>query len=583
MRKFWSLLGLCIWLSAVAEAQGQVCPDVKEKQELKPIGEIPAVAGKLDTTFKIELKEHCIPIRKKPNGDWEAARMTLRTYGYPDPKNAGQWIWSIPGPTLRVSRPATPAATGDSIRVKLINNLPPKTDSECSPPCQGTVDCKQPNPPGCCQARVEMPNCFHGLNTTNLHFHGTHVSPQPPQDYVLLELRPCRETPASPCVIPPASSHPAHSRGEVVYGDYQYAVEPLPANQPEGTHWYHPHKHGSVADQLTNGMAGALVIRGPFDDWLNSFYGGNLKEQLLVVQQLRQAAPFFTNAGAPPLLVNGQPNPQVPIKLGEIQRWRFVSATMQSSAQVEIQFPKTHFEVRQIAMDGIQFAPENYEYQPLFDLNTYKIQLSPGNRADFLVKLIKALPDAEGLGGPVDLEVTHKVFGELEEDAEKAVREMEEARAPGAAEASLFTVAIEEPPQGAEADFAEMQFPKKEEWPKMPDFLRDIEDKEIQGSQDLTFSMLNGTRTPLNRFYINEKQFDPACVDITTKLGAAEEWTIRNASTPRHPFHIHTNPFQVTSNSEPLKPIKAPYMAGHDRAPSHQDRRAFESRDPTAL
>jgi len=32
------------------------------------------------------------------------------------------------------------------------------------------------------------------------------------------------------------------------------------------THWYHAHKHGSTAINLLNGMAGALIIEGDYDD-----------------------------------------------------------------------------------------------------------------------------------------------------------------------------------------------------------------------------------------------------------------------------------------------------------------------------
>ena len=49
---------------------------------------------------------------------------------------------------------------------------------------------KRSDSPQCCKATDVYPGCFHGDNNTNLHFHGTHVSPQPSQDFVLLELRP---------------------------------------------------------------------------------------------------------------------------------------------------------------------------------------------------------------------------------------------------------------------------------------------------------------------------------------------------------------------------------------------------------
>ena len=36
----------------------------------------------------------------------------------------------------------------------------------------------------------------------------------------------------------------------------------LRMGQAPGTHWYHAHKHGSTALNVTNGMAGALIIEG---------------------------------------------------------------------------------------------------------------------------------------------------------------------------------------------------------------------------------------------------------------------------------------------------------------------------------
>ncbi len=41
---------------------------------------------------------------------------------------------------------------------------------------------------------------------------------------------------------------------------------PVPPDQPSGLHWYHPHKHGSTDVQVSGGMAGLLVVRGPIDD-----------------------------------------------------------------------------------------------------------------------------------------------------------------------------------------------------------------------------------------------------------------------------------------------------------------------------
>ena len=59
--------------------------------------------------------------------------------------------------------------------------------------------------------------------------------------------------------------------------------------QAPGTHWYHAHIHGSTALNVANGMTGAFIIEGPYDDALREFYkdeGNTLEEKVLVIQQL---------------------------------------------------------------------------------------------------------------------------------------------------------------------------------------------------------------------------------------------------------------------------------------------------------
>lgn len=47
------------------------------------------------------------------------------------------------------------------------------------------------------------------------------------------------------------------------------------------------------------------------------------------------------------------------------------------------------------------------------------------------------------------------------------------------------------------------------------------------------------------KFYINGKRFDPLRVDQRPQLGSTELWEIANISGMDHPFHLHTNLFQV--------------------------------------
>uniref|UniRef100_UPI0035D9BC42 multicopper oxidase domain-containing protein n=1 Tax=Janibacter limosus TaxID=53458 RepID=UPI0035D9BC42 len=82
--------------------------------------------------------------------------------------------------------------------------------------------------------RVAMTN---GLEApTNLHVHGLHVSPEGNGDNPFVSIAP----------------------GESF--DYEFV---LPADHPPGTYWYHPHRHGHVADRVAAGLYGAIIVEDP--------------------------------------------------------------------------------------------------------------------------------------------------------------------------------------------------------------------------------------------------------------------------------------------------------------------------------
>jgi FtsP/CotA-like multicopper oxidase with cupredoxin domain len=354
-----------------------------------------------------------------------------------------------------------------------------------------------------------------------------------------------------------------HTRGQAATGQFQYAINPFPSNQAEGTHWYHPHKHGSVSVQVLNGMAGALIIEGPFDDWLEGFYDGGLTEQVMVIQQLDSDLNFFRkdpSYKAPHPLVNGQANPVVTMRPGEIQRWRLVNATMQASAQFAIGFESENAPaLKQIAQDGVQFAPANYGSQPLLNQNPGKVQLSPGNRVDLLVQA-PTTPGTHLLTfevlGVLDAALLERLeaqdAGVLKDLARRAAGEDREkltgalgqggqglaAAAAAAATASRQTVNVA-------GDPVSMSFPTQAQWPQPPAFLQDVAESEVKGERTVLFSMEGAPGVHPDAFFINNKQFDPSCVDETMQIGTAEQWTVANSSAPQHPFHIHTNPFQI--------------------------------------
>jgi FtsP/CotA-like multicopper oxidase with cupredoxin domain len=155
----------------------------------------------------------------------------------------------LPLPERFVS-PSINVRPGDTLRVKLNNRLPQTTTSYDA---------------GCASTDHNTPHCFNG---TNLHVHGLNVNPSGNGDNVLLSINPG------------------------VSFEYEYAIAP---EHPAGTFWYHTHRHGSTALQVSSGMAGPLIIKGdrlptPTENGdLDTLLGGvrTMKERTLVFQQIQ--------------------------------------------------------------------------------------------------------------------------------------------------------------------------------------------------------------------------------------------------------------------------------------------------------
>jgi FtsP/CotA-like multicopper oxidase with cupredoxin domain len=550
----------------------------------------------LGTETSCTKSSECTTEPKKCVKAWGWDKPQLRTYGRPkDPKkpfdpanpNDSNLKWGLPGPTLRarteiLTDPSQPksgtnkaVSPGTRIKVALYNHLD-KQDYSTAHHCDDAGPKYKP----------EYPECFHGPNVTNLHYHGSHVSPQPPQDYVLLNLWPFGST-----NVPVSDKTPTPKVGK-----YQTDINPLPWNQPPGTHWYHPHKHGSTALQVLNGMSGALIITGPFDDWLDKLYKGQLVDRLLVIQQVQAELEYFDKGiqdNPPQVLVNGLATPKISMRPGEIQRFRFIGATVRAAAALEIGFDSRIKGVRQIAQDGVQFAWQNYDRQPYRDSEgSYSnFDLPPGTRSDFLIKA----PDVVGT-----YVIEHSVF--VEDVAEK-LRQLQrtlqtvEDRVPDMAP-PIFrleggrSVSVNKPPVDAtngnpllftievagspkSMDFPVTQAtdracagprPPEHCWPKTPSYLEDLAQPRT-ATRKVDFSMMGDSDTgEPPSFFINKTQYQDGCAGAAMARSTTEDWLVSNLKyTPGgddallpHPFHIHVNPFQVVRNAD--RTFEPPYV-----------------------
>jgi len=222
---------------------------------------------------------------------------------------------SLPGPTLRL-RP------GDRLQVTLVNRL---------------------------------------ADSTNLHVHGLHVSPEGHGDNVFVAVQP----------------------GESFDYDYQ-----LPDDHPPGVYWYHPHHHGMVADQVFGGLYGAIVVEDPAELPV-------ARERVLVVSditldasgRLQQPSAMSRQMGREGklVLVNGQTRPTMSARPGERERWRIVNSCV-------ARYLRLRLDGQQLDLLGI----DSGRYP--VPRRVGEVVLAPGNRADLLVTAAEGTSALEALG-----------------------------------------------------------------------------------------------------------------------------------------------------------------------------------------
>lgn len=303
---------------------------------------------------------------------------------------------------------------------------------------------------------------------TNLHVHGLHVSPRDNSDNVFIHIQPGQ-----------------------TFG-YEFRI---PDNHPPGTYWYHPHPHGTSAEQVGEGLAGTIIIEGGIDD-LPGIAG--LKERLLVLQ-----GPFRSSVGQTGTLVNGMVNPTITIAPGETQRWRIANVSANEFLNIKLIGHPLHV----IARDG----------NPLTAVETVQNELiGPGERAEVLIQ-----------GGDAGIYELRSLAFAPDIPAQSQ---------PEMLLATVISGGEPQQPQDLPTDLVELE-----------DFGKD----ELAATRTISFQMQDSAP----QIAIDDKAFVEDRIDTTVKLGTTEEWTIRNESGQWHPFHIHVNDFQVMSINGDAVPV----------------------------
>ncbi|HEY6517141.1 MAG TPA: multicopper oxidase domain-containing protein [Steroidobacteraceae bacterium] len=389
---------------------------------------------------------------------------------------------------------------------------------------------------------------------TNLHFHGLTVSPVCHQDDVL-------KTSVLPADPP-----------------FEYRFR-IPANEPPGLYWYHPHIHGFSEVEVLGGASGALVIDGI--ERANTALAG-LPERVFVIRDqdlLNPQAPpsksepvvpklFIDHDGdsanngtgfglpAKDLSINFVPAPypdyppaRITMRPLERQLWRVVNASAITYLNLAVLFDHVPQRLGVVAIDGVPLRWGGSPAPPIAWVD--HIGLPPAGRAEFVI-------DGPPLGGS-GLLVTRTIDtgpgGEND---------------PNRALAAIITA------QGAPEPRSALPLRPR---PLPPPTLPWVGDVQPVRVRRLYFSeKLQNPSDPTSavEFYLTvdgqaPKPFDrnSPMPNIVVRQGTVEDWIIENRSAELHAFHIHQLHFELVAwNGVPVREpflrdtVNVPYYSG---------------------
>jgi FtsP/CotA-like multicopper oxidase with cupredoxin domain len=390
---------------------------------------------------------------------------------------------------------------------------------------------------------------------TNLHFHGLTIPPVCHEDDVL--------------------------KTSVLPGDppFEYRFR-IPANEPPGLYWYHPHIHGFNEVAVLGGASGALIIDGI--ERANTALAG-LPERVFVIRDqdlLNPKAPpsrsepvvpklFIDHDGdsanngtgfglpAKDLSINFVPVPypdypaaRITMRPGERQLWRVVNASAITYLNLAVLFDRAPQRLGVIAIDGVPLRWGGSPSPPIAWVD--HIGLPPAGRAEFVI-------DGPPLG-VVGLLVTRTVDTGPggENDPNRALASIMAAQDAPEPKVTLPSRPTPLPP------------------PTLP-WVGDVQPVRVRR---LYFSeKLQNPNDPTSavEFYLTvdgqaPKPFDPnsPMPNIVVRQGTVEDWIIENRSAELHAFHIHQLHFELVAWNG--VPVHEPFLRDTVNVPYYSSR-----------
>ena len=332
-------------------------------------------------------------------------------------------------------------------------------------------------------------------SATNVHFHGLNVPPVCHQDDVL---------------------NTAIQSGDPAF---QYSIQ-IPANEPPGLYWYHPHVHGFTSLQVDGGASGALIVEG------NNPLTQGLTERILILREQNKQGPARDPDANTQLTLNFQPAvypegglaPSITVQAGTQEYWRFLNSSTKQFTSLQLLYNQTPQQFEVLAIDGVQLGT------PIF---TDTLNIPPAGRMEFLIPGLPAGQAGTFLTNGFDT-------GPVGDHNEPQIL------------AKLTT-------GGAPGNKASQKVARTIKPPTQPMRFSGLANLTPTTTRSLYFSEQNVGTTGGTQFYITVQGQKPRIFSmdeppaIVTTTGSVEDWTIENRSGEVHAFHIHQIHFLVTA------------------------------------
>ena len=428
-------------------------------------------------------------------------------------------------PTLRLK-------PGDTLILRLKNELTATSQSKMA--SGSSVTPMVMGPGGDLMSMAVSDPCASAKMTpdsTNLHFHGLTVPAVCHQDDVL-------KTAIQPGDPP-----------------FEYRFQ-IPADEPPGLYWYHPHIHGFTKAQVLGGASGAMIVEGI--ERRNRELAG-LPERVMIVrdQDLVNPNAAPTQGGLqplPPVSLDAEgdalntgtgtgkpakdlslnfvpvPYPDYPPALiamrpSERQLWRVLNASAITYLNLQVMLGNAAQALGVVALDGVPINENGTPGDRAIWVSHAGVP--PGGRIEFIVK---GPPDG-AKASLVTRSVNTGVGGEND---------------PARPLATIVATAVAPEPRSRLASSPEPLPPPNSTWIGN---VKPVRTRKLYFSE--TLQDPNDPNSPTTFMLTVEGQtpkpydMNPTMPNIMVQQGDVEDWIIENRTQELHDFHIHQIHFML--------------------------------------